>query len=257
MKALHGPTRLVLVRHGESQGNVADRAAQDQEADRLTLEFRDADMPLSQLGEAQAQALGDHLAQLPEDERPTAVFASPYGRAATTAREALSRAGLDVPISIDERLRERELGIFDGVTGRGIEHTHPEEAERRRWLGKFYYRPPSGESWADVALRVRQYLLTISVQPDPPERVWVFTHQAVILAFRVAMEGIGEKDILEIDAHTPIANCAVTTYAVGEDGTWQLTAFADDRATRDTAVPTTHETPAPDPVVEEDGHEQT
>ena len=56
---------------------------------------------------------------------------------------------------LDERLRERDLGLFDGMTGQGIKDTYPEEAARRSAMGKFYYRPPGGESWTDVVLRVR------------------------------------------------------------------------------------------------------
>ena len=58
----------------------------------------------------------------------------------------------------DERLRERDFGAFDGMTGAGIREQYPDEAKRRDLLGKFYYRPPGGESWADVALRIRSLL---------------------------------------------------------------------------------------------------
>ena len=46
------------------------------------------------------------------------------------------------------------------MTRSGIREQYPEEAQRRDLLGKFYYRPPGGESWADVALRVRSLLAT-------------------------------------------------------------------------------------------------
>ena len=59
---------------------------------------------------------------------------------------------------LDERLRDRELGVLDRLTRRGVEARHPEEAELRRRLGKFYHRPAGGESWADIALRVRTAL---------------------------------------------------------------------------------------------------
>ncbi len=58
----------------------------------------------------------------------------------------------------DERLRDRELGILDRLTRLGVKTRYPDEAERRLWLGKLYYRPPGGESWADVALRLRSIL---------------------------------------------------------------------------------------------------
>ena len=46
------------------------------------------------------------------------------------------------------------------MTGAGIREQYPDEAQRRDLLGKFYYRPPGGESWADVALRIRSLLAT-------------------------------------------------------------------------------------------------
>src|SRR4029453_559861 len=169
MQVLSGPTELVLVRHAESRGNVADREARLAKGLRLQLDVRDADMPLSDLGVQQAQALGRHLRSQPPHSRPTAVLSSPYARAASTARTIVATADLDLEVELDERVRERELGAFAGLTGDGIRRLHPDEAGRRRWVGKFLYRPPSGESWADVVLRVRQLMLNISLAPDAYE----------------------------------------------------------------------------------------
>ena len=72
----------------------------------------------------------------------------------------------------DERLRERDLGAFDRLTGSGIKEAFPEEAERRGAMGKLYYRPPGGESWTDVALRIRSVLSDIRAD-YVGKRVWV------------------------------------------------------------------------------------
>src|SRR5690348_3937351 len=104
MLTLKGPTELVLVRHAESRGNVADRAAREKGAERLELDVRDADMPLSELGEQQAAGLGHHLATVPADQRPTAVFSSPYKRALDTATAAAKGAELSEHVQLDERL---------------------------------------------------------------------------------------------------------------------------------------------------------
>ena len=133
-------------------GNVADARRTAPAPGRLELDVRDPDVPLSDTGRGQAEALGRHLAELPDDERPTAVLSSPFTRALTTAQLAVEPLGLTV--CTDERLRERDFGAFDGMTGAGIRDQYPDEAKRRDLLGKFYYRPPGGESWADVALRV-------------------------------------------------------------------------------------------------------
>lgn len=239
-----GPRELVLVRHGESVGNVADTEARDADADRLDLSARDADVELSANGEEQARTLGKWIAGLPEDERPDLVLSSPYRRAADTARAALGELGGDV--LLDERLRERDLGLFDGLTGKGIRSSYPEEAQRRSHVGKFYYQPPSGESWADVVLRVRSLLADLREAYDG-RRVWLFTHQAVIMSFRYALEDLEEARLLEIDRTTRISNASVTRYLRGDEGL-SLEAFADD----------SHLTPGPAEKTEEpDSGEKT
>jgi broad specificity phosphatase PhoE len=79
---LNWPNRLWLVRHGQSAGNVARDEAHAAKAARIALAARDADVPLSPLGEEQSRALGLWLAGQPDDERPDVVLVSPtFGRA--------------------------------------------------------------------------------------------------------------------------------------------------------------------------------
>ena len=237
LDARRGPAELVLVRHGESMGNVADAEARDRGADRLELSARDADVELTENGRRQAQAVGDWLASADRDARPTVVLSSPYRRAAETAELAVR--GLEVERILDERLRERDLGVFDGLTGAGIRAEYPDEAERRKKLGKFYYQPPSGESWADVVLRVRSLLADLREGFDGA-RVWLFTHQAVIMSFRYVLEGLTEHELLEIDGQTQIGNASMTCYRRGEHG-FELLAFADTTAVGSADADVTHE----------------
>jgi broad specificity phosphatase PhoE len=232
---------LVLVRHGESLGNLADAAARRDGSGRLDLDTRDPDTPLSPRGQEQASALGRYAAGLTGDDRPDVVVSSPYVRAAQTARLATTSLGLEP--SLDERLRERDLGVFDGLTGSGIREHYAEEAERRSRLGKFYYRPPGGESWTDVALRVRQVLVELATL-HPDQRVWVFTHQAVILCFRLVLEGMDEEALLTVDRNEPLPNCSLTRYRQGSDGGLDLVRFADTDHLEADEVEQTHEEPA-------------
>ncbi|MGY1742577.1 MULTISPECIES: histidine phosphatase family protein [unclassified Blastococcus] len=244
MPATPGPTALWLVRHGESQGNVADAAAGRTGAARLQLDVRDPDVPLSDTGRRQAEALGAWLGELPADRRPTALLSSPFTRAADTLDIAVRTAGLDLPVRYDERLRERDFGAFDGMTGTGIRAEYPEEAQRRDLLGKFYYRPPGGESWADVALRVRSVLMGARLD-SPGERLLVTSHQAVIMVFRYVLDGLTEKELLDLEKRDPVANCSVTRYEAGEDGSLQLVeANAVGHLTR-AQEPVTEEEPVP------------
>ena len=219
-----GPTQLWLVRHGESTGNLADAEAHRTGAGRLQLDVRDPDVPLSPTGEQQADALGRWLARLPADERPTTVLSSPFLRAAETARRAVAASGLDLALRFDERLRERDFGAFDGMTGTAIRDQYPDEARRRDLLGKFYYRPPGGESWADVALRVRSLLATEALRHDG-ERLVCFTHQAVVMVFRYVLEGLSEPDLLGIDRGQRVANTSVTRYRRADGGDLALEEF--------------------------------
>ncbi|MBN9172735.1 MAG: histidine phosphatase family protein, partial [Microbacterium sp.] len=127
---------LWLVRHGESVGNAAATHAERAGLDVIPLESRDADVELSPTGVEQAAALGGWLA----DRRPfiDAIWVSPYVRARQTLAIALGD-GAPPLVTIDERLRDRELGVLDLLTRRGVARLHPEEAERRRRLGKFYH----------------------------------------------------------------------------------------------------------------------
>ena len=151
-----GVRELVLVRHGESAGNVAAADAERAGLEVIDLETRDADTPLSRLGAEQAAALGTWLRTQIAGDAPDVVWCSPYVRALQTAVIALQEAGSTLAVRQDERLRDRELGILDLLTRTGVATRYPDEDARRHHLGKFYYRPPGGESWADLTLRVRE-----------------------------------------------------------------------------------------------------
>jgi broad specificity phosphatase PhoE len=240
-----GPQVLWLVRHGESMGNVADAHAQQAKAGRLELDVRDPDVPLSDTGRSQAEALGKWLAELPEDERPTAALSSPFTRALTTA--GLATANLGIRVRTDERLRERDFGAFDGMTGAGIREQFPDEAKRRDLLGKFYYRPPGGESWADVALRIRSVLATEGLRYDC-ERLMIVAHQAVIMVFRYVLEELTEQELLVVDKEQQVANASLTRYDRDAHGNLALTSFNDvDHLTAEAEEVTEEPDAAPSP----------
>ncbi|MET0294149.1 MAG: histidine phosphatase family protein [Phenylobacterium sp.] len=208
------PEQLWLVRHGESAGNVARELADAAGHPRIDIEGRDVDVPLSALGETQARALGDWFAAMPHHARPEVVLTSPYVRAYRTAQIVCEVGGLapDAPaFVIDERLREKEFGILDRLTKVGIVEAHPEQAEFRRILGKFYHRPPGGESWCDVILRLRSALDWMSLHCGG-KRVLLVSHQVVVLCLRYLLENLTEAELLAIDLAADVANCGVTEY---------------------------------------------
>ena len=213
------PERLWLVRHGQSQGNIARDAADEAGAHEIGIELRDVDVPLSELGRRQAEAAGRWFAALPRGERPEIILSSPYVRARQTAEIICKQgalAGGPARTIIDERLREREFGIFDRLTTVGIRERHPQEAAHRRRLGKFYHRPPGGESWADVILRLRSMLNTINLHYCD-RRVLVVCHQVVVLCFRYILEELDEAVILKIDKQADVLNCGIGRYDFDPD----------------------------------------
>ena len=216
------PSELWLVRHGQSLGNVARDAAHDAELDRLDIADRDMDVPLSDLGREQASAFGTWLDGQADSGRPDVIVTSPYRRAVQTAEAIASAANLpSVPIRTDERLRERELGVLDLLTRRGVESQFPVEAERRRRLGKFYHRPPGGESWVDVALRLRSWRDSMAREHDR-ERVLVVAHEVVVVMMRYLVEELTEEEALALARDEPLANCSLTIFDADEAGTLVL-----------------------------------
>jgi 2,3-bisphosphoglycerate-dependent phosphoglycerate mutase len=204
------PAQIFLIRHGESAGNVARDHAEANGLAEIQIQGRDVDVPLSPLGERQARALGQWFASL--EQPPTVVLTSPYVRAMQTAALLSSEipAAPRGPLA-DERLREKEFGSFNRLTKAGIVAKFPAEAALRSELGKFYYRPPGGESWCDVILRLRSVLDDLQLR-HRGERVVIVAHQVIVLCFRYLLEELSEQQILDIDREKDVANCSVTSY---------------------------------------------
>ncbi|TVV72567.1 histidine phosphatase family protein [Sphingomonas solaris] len=245
------PAVLWLVRHGQSAGNVARDAAHAEGLERIEISGRDVDVPLSPLGERQADALGHWFSTGHEDGRPEVIIASPYVRAIQTAHRFRDAGGAapDEPICTDERLREKEFGILDGLTTPGVAAVYPDQAEFRRILGKFYHRPPGGESWCDVIFRLRSLMDTVSLH-YPGKRVMIVAHQVVVLCMRYVIENLDEERILAIDREGDVANCSITEYRfdpdAGRDGNLVLERYNVTAPMADSAEAVTT---APDPIV--------
>lgn len=218
-----GVTALTLVRHGESIGNIAASRAESSGAEEIELPSRDADVPLSETGVEQADALGRWLQSLPDDEFPDVVWCSPYVRALETAQRLMVNQRRELELIVDERLRDRELGILDALTKHGIIARYPTEASRRQHLGKYYYRPPGGESWVDVAFRLRAALGDID-RLESDRRVLIVAHDAVVTIIRSLCERLTEPEILRLARSTPVLNASVSRL-VRVDGSWTVDSY--------------------------------
>jgi broad specificity phosphatase PhoE len=149
--------RILLVRHGESLGNV------DPTVHRTTADHA---IPLSALGVDQAQRAGrvvaEHLATALGDDRPhVRLWVSPYKRTRQTA-DGVMAAGTGLITDRVEHilLCEQQFGVFDGVPEDELPEKFPAEFAyydmQCRFGGKFWARMPMGESRFDVAKRIHQ-----------------------------------------------------------------------------------------------------
>ncbi|QJW85456.1 histidine phosphatase family protein [Ramlibacter terrae] len=211
---VHWPQILWVARHGQSAGNVARDAAEAAGHTMIDIEYRDIDTPLSELGVEQSRALGRWFGRQPAEERPRVILCSPYVRARETARLVLEEAGWkpgsDMRMRIDERLREKEFGILDRLTVHGIRGKYPDLHQQRGHVGKFYFRPPGGESWCDVILRLRS-LTEMVTREHGGERVLVVAHQVIVNCMRYRSR-TSTSSRSSTSTASDVPNCAVTSY---------------------------------------------
>jgi 2,3-bisphosphoglycerate-dependent phosphoglycerate mutase len=233
-----GPPVLWLVRHGQSQGNVIRDAADLDGRRRAPRPVRDADVELTALGVQQAEAFGRWLAN--QALQPDAVLASPFERAVATAREICRHSpalsGKAVPT--DERLRDREMGILDELTWVGIQEEFPNEAARAVRDGFFYYRPPGGESWADICLRLRSVLRDLA--RSNAQGVLLVAHDIVVQLTVALLTGLDERGTVELVRGTTFANCGLALLRRSEQD-YEVLAYNTTAPVQQQGTPATQE----------------
>ena len=203
------PSHLVIVRHGESERNKAkDAAKRGTEVHSFGSGLRDLDTELTQKGHLHALAVGEHLVK---NYRFDTVFSSPYRRTMETTEEIISKMTHKPLVVEEERIREIEFGILDGLMPKGIKAKFPEEDARREREGKYWYRPPGGESRPDVALRVQSFLGTLT-RDYREKSVLIVCHSVVVLIFRRLLERWGETEYMKVDEEDDVKNCSLTIY---------------------------------------------
>ena len=202
------------MRHAESLATERRKHLQESRSQEIHigLPMRDVDVPLTPEGRDHARSTGRGLSRFgPFD----VLYVSPYRRTVETAEEVLSGLEPRPPLVKEERLREKEWGILEGLTKHGISTRHPDEEARRRHVGKYYYRPPGGESYADVNLRVHSFIGTL-VREHPGQRVLLLTHQVVVVAFRKLFERMEEETVLALDRQDEARPASLLIYELGK-----------------------------------------
>ena len=222
--------RIVLIRHGESAGNV-DPSVHRHMADHA--------IPLSERGHAQAREAGEVLARYFEstlgEARPhVRLWLSPYMRTRQTADGIVAGAGAWIT---DRRehilLCEQQFGLFDGVPDDELPLKYPAAyahyRKQLRFEGKFWARMPMGESRFDVATRVAQSFGTFHRDADRHgiEHLVVICHGVTLRAF-VMMWCHRSPEWFE--ESTNPHNCAVRLIEDGEDHGYLFEGFPRENA---------------------------
>ncbi|WP_424211435.1 histidine phosphatase family protein [Streptomyces sp. BI20] len=199
------PRRIVLVRHGESEGNVDDTVYEREPDHALRMTPR---------GHAQAAATGERLRELFGDEGVSA-YLSPYRRTLQTFREL----GLDpgrVRVREEPRLREQDWGNWQDRDDVRLQKAY------RDAYGHFFYRFAQGESGADVYDRVGSFLESLYRSfeaPDHPPNVLLVTHG---LTMRLFCMRWFHWSVAEFECLSNPGNGEFRVLRLAEDGRYRL-----------------------------------
>ena len=183
-------TELVLIRHGQSVWNAANRFTGW------------TDVELSEKGEIEAATAGEQLA----DVRFDVVHTSALIRAQRTAEIVMSnnRVSGEIPTRKDERLNERHYGDLQGLNKAETAEIHGTE-QVLMWRRSFDVPPPSGESLEMTADRTIPYFVE-EIIPDLESgmNVLVAAHGNSLRSIVMHIEGISPEDITSLEIPTGI-----------------------------------------------------
>ncbi len=201
------PGRIILIRHGESIGNV----------DRSTYAHTpDHSVPLTVNGRAQAWQAGQEIRKLIGDESVYA-YCSPWVRTAETFEGIREQVGTNIVRSIeDPRIREQDWGHYKE------EAFLTQENKARKEYGKFYFRLQDGESGADVYDRVSTFLETLYRdfdKPDYPSNTIIVTHGVTLLVFLMRWF---HWSVREFESYRNPTNCQVVVMESGNGGRYKI-----------------------------------
>jgi broad specificity phosphatase PhoE len=210
------PSELIFIRHGLSELNVRLAIAKARhDTSRVLLDqIRDADVALTKVGIEQARhtgaALSRHYHQIDK------AYVSPTLRTRDTFLGIQETIGYHIPYQPEDRIREREFGIFGQMTSFGIEKHYPVEAARLKLEGGYYYRPLGGESYPDMGDRLHSFLHSL-YRHQAGKRILVVTHADVVQMARKILEKLSEAQLLELNETDDVLNCSVTHYVYDPD----------------------------------------
>ena len=195
-------TRILLIRHGQTKWNDG------------SIFQGHLDSDLTEKGIAQAEAMGRRLARM----KIAAIYSSDLGRARHTARLIANATGHSV--SEDPRLRERSLGIFEGLTREQVQAKYPQEY-RLYTNGSADYTVPKGES-AQQRFETGFAAFTEIAARFSGHNVVVVSHGGLIQGMFRHVTGVGFQAARRFSLY----NCAYNTF-IADAGEWLLETWGD------------------------------
>lgn len=201
-------TRVILVRHGQSQGNAERRFGGH------------SPTPLSELGHRQAEATARALVH----ERVTAVYSSDLLRAVQTAEPLARATGLEIRRTA--ALRERSVGLMEGLTFEEAAAAHPEEyaALLRRDFERVL---AGGESYRQLLGRAAAEL-DRAIELHRGGTIALFSHTGTICILALHLMGALDAPHLK-PVWLSTSNCGVTRFSIDHGGLIRLTVANDMR----------------------------
>ncbi|MEM7016361.1 MAG: histidine phosphatase family protein [Pseudomonadota bacterium] len=196
-------TKLIMVRHGETEWNLAGKMQGY------------LDSPLTETGLAQAKAAAKRL----RFEQLDAIYSSDLGRARKTAK-CIAKAREQV-VQTHEGLREKSLGVLQGLTRSEMEQRHPESFQAWK-QSDYYWTPPEGESQASFTERCMITLEDLH-RRHTNQTLALVTHGGFIAAVFRKILNLDWKDSRR---RFSVLNASLNTF-VYKDDNWQLETWGD------------------------------
>lgn len=196
-------THVIFIRHGEALWNVERR------------EMGQLDSPLTERGIRQAEAIAVRLSTIGFET----LYSSDLGRALQTAERISSKSRM--PILEDMELRERHMGVFQGLTRSEMKDRYPQEWAAYNSETKFTYVIPNGESQKhrlERSIRVMNRL----ADAHPEESIVVVSHGGLLRGFFEYVLGLEPGNEDRFRRRNATFNCFAR-----DNGEWSLEVWGD------------------------------
>jgi len=218
------PIDLILVRHGESEGNIANKRSRAGDHKAFTEEFLlrpSSRWRLTNKGIFQAQTAGNWIKDNIGEK-----FDRYYVSECLRAMETASYLQLeDAKWNVDFNLRERDFGDIDVISDIEKQRKFGDELNNRERNPFFWVPPGGGESLANLSLRLHKVLSTLCRERGN-KRVIIVSHGDVMWAFRVMIERMSQERFHQLydsnHLYDKILNCQVLHYTRRNPFTNQL-----------------------------------